>query len=257
MLPKVKAAFPHQLVMQSLGSFDLQRLIEFYRSYMVLPDNEVAQVHRYLDPGANWDVCQAPMDVLASQAVRELRKMVQDKPVVLSEVGAVEANHSGPSELYPLDTTGTLLHDMLFAPFFSGAAAPGQSWHWQLYIEKNDLWWHFQRFVHAIKDIDPVEENYQPFFEEHDSIRCYGLKGKTNTLVWCRNARNNWETELLQHQRPQSVSVQIPLQLLKCVSPTSVRIYDPWNDTWDNASFRSEIMIPSIERSVVLRIAHR
>jgi hypothetical protein len=257
MLPEVKAAFPNQLVMQSLGSFDHHRKIELYRSYMSLSDNEVAQVHRYLDTGATWDICQAPMDILASQAVGELRRMVRDKPVVLSEVGAVEANHAGPSKLYPIDTTGILLHDMLFAPFFSGAAAPGQSWHWQLYIEKNNLWWHFKRFVHAIEDIDPVEENYQPFFEEHDSIRFYGLKGKTNTLVWCRNARNNWETELVEHQKPQAVSIQIPLQLLKCSSPVSIRIYDPWNDTWTNAFHRSEITIPSIERSVVLKIAHR
>ena len=44
------------------------------------------------------------MDSLASQAVVLLRNMVVDKPVILSEVGAVEAHHSGPSKLYESDT---------------------------------------------------------------------------------------------------------------------------------------------------------
>lgn len=25
-----------------------------------ISDNEIAQVHRYLDPGAVWDICAAP-----------------------------------------------------------------------------------------------------------------------------------------------------------------------------------------------------
>lgn len=58
------------------------------------------------------------MDSLASQAVVLLRNMVVDKPVILSEVGAVEAHHSGPSKLYESDTLGVLLHDLIFAPFF-------------------------------------------------------------------------------------------------------------------------------------------
>jgi hypothetical protein len=64
--------------------------------------------------------------------------------------------------LYAVDKDGSLLHDLLFAPFFAGAAGPGQAWHWDHYIDKNDLWYHFARFNEAIKDIDPVQEKFIP-----------------------------------------------------------------------------------------------
>jgi hypothetical protein len=138
------------------------------------------------------------MDILASNAVRELQNMVENKPILLSEVGAVEANHSGPSLLYQKDTFGVLLHDMLFAPFFSGAAGPGQSWHWQFYIEKNNLWWHFGRFEKAIRGINPIEENYTPQYHEIDDVRLYVLKGKSNILIWGRDSKSDWVTELVK-----------------------------------------------------------
>ena len=84
------------------------------------------------------------------------------KPVILAESGAVEPRHSGPFKLYAADRDGTLLHDILFAPFFAGAAGPGQIWHWDAYVAKNDLWWHFGRFRDVVKGIDPAEEFYTP-----------------------------------------------------------------------------------------------
>jgi hypothetical protein len=44
-----------------------------YADICRLPGNDVAQVHRYLDPGAKLDICHAPVDVFAADAVRELQ----------------------------------------------------------------------------------------------------------------------------------------------------------------------------------------
>jgi hypothetical protein len=82
-------------------------------------------VHRYLDPGAEMKVCQDPMDIICSSAIEELRSYHASKPIILAETGAVEARHAGPSKLYPLDTAGVLLHDILFAPFFSEQQVQG------------------------------------------------------------------------------------------------------------------------------------
>ena len=258
MLPIVKSAFPNHLVMQSLGSFDNKRYIEgMYRPYMTMPTNEVAQVHRYLDPGASWDICQASIDTLASNAICELQKMVTDKPVVLSEAGAVERSHSGPSKLYPLDTLGILLHDILFAPFFSGAAGSGQSWHWQLYVEKNDLWWHFNRFAKAIEGINPITEHYSPFFLLSDNVRIYGLKGKTNTLLWCRDMLCNWQTELIEQRVPDSRDIVLPLSRLDPPHPVkTIRLYDPWEDSWITAKVEDTLSV-SFKRSIVIRLENR
>src|SRR5450759_3024467 len=57
MLNEVKQRFPENLVMQSLGSFDSEKIRPTYRKMMLLSGNQVAQVHRYLDLGAEMEVC--------------------------------------------------------------------------------------------------------------------------------------------------------------------------------------------------------
>lgn len=167
-------------------------------------------------------------------------------------MGAVEAHHSGPSKLYESDTLGILLHDLIFAPFFSGAAAPGQSWHWQYYIEKNNLWWHFGRFSHATENINPVTEQYQPVFFMHDQVRFYCLKGNTHTLVWCRDALSNWHTELIGNLLPDSRTVKLPLQFLSN-KVSDVEQYDPWSDVRKVTHVVDDTLEITFKRSVVLR----
>lgn len=242
MLPAVKKLLPNHLVMQSLGSFDRENSREMYKAYMTLPDNELAQVHRYHDPGAEWAVCHESMDTLAANAVGELLGYITDKPVILSEVGAVEAHHAGPSVLYETDSLGIMLHDLLFAPFFSGAAAPGQSWHWSYYIEKHNLWWHFGRFAKAIEGINPVKEQFRPDYFTQDSIRFYCLKGNTHTLIWCRNMKSG-ETSLQTGKLSNSPAKQIS-------------VYDPWQDKRFAVTPAENLPI-SFKRSLVIRIEHK
>ena len=56
MLPRVKEIFPKNLVMQSLGSLDRESSFPIYEFINRLPSNEVAQVHRYIDEGAELAV---------------------------------------------------------------------------------------------------------------------------------------------------------------------------------------------------------
>lgn len=87
MLAELRRRFPRHLAMQSLGSFDRDAMRPLYRRYALLPDNMLAQVHRYLDLGAALPVCHGPMDVLAADAVRELSELEARKPVLLAEGG--------------------------------------------------------------------------------------------------------------------------------------------------------------------------
>ncbi len=229
MLAAVKQRFSEQLVMQSLGSFDAEHVRPLYKKIMAMPGNEVAQIHRYLDPGAEMEVCHAPMDIICASAVQELLSYHLSKPVLLAETGAVEAHHAGPSKYYAKDTAGILLHDIHFAPFFSGAAGTGMSWHWDSYVGKNNLWYHFGRFNEAIKGIDPIKEKFSPFFTETDWLRIYGLKGKKTTLLWLRDKMNDWESELEKGIAPGILhGVEINLGRLGITLPVAeIDIYDP------------------------------
>ncbi|MEO6188808.1 MAG: hypothetical protein ABIO82_05085 [Ginsengibacter sp.] len=258
MLAEVKKRFPENLVMQSLGSFDGDYVRPLYKEMMSLPGNEVAQVHRYLDLGARLEVCHGPMDIICSSAVNELRSYHLRKPVMLAETGAVEPHHAGPSKYYPKDTAGILLHDILFAPFFSGAAGTGMSWHWESYVAENNLWYHFGRFSRAIAGIDPIKEAFKPSFVETDSLRIYILKGKKTTLLWLRDKMNNWESELENGIAPKIIHHgKIDLRKIEVNSNSKkIQVYDPWKDTWTNIEKNNSrfVILPDFKRSLVVKI---
>jgi len=257
MLKEVKKRFPGNLVMQSLGSFDAVRVRPIYKKMMLLPGNQVAQVHRYLDLGAEMEVCHMPMDIICSSAVEELISYNTGKPVILAETGAVEPRHSGPSKYYPIDTAGIILHDILFAPFFSGSAGAGMSWHWDSYVDKNNLWFHFKRFSETVKGINPITERFVASRTETDNFRVYQLHGKKTILIWLRDKRNTWESELDAGRPPILITgVQLDFKTLG-INHTSgeIAIYDPWQDKWKDAMTEgSKVLLPDFKRSLVIRI---
>ncbi|UCD50651.1 MAG: cellulase family glycosylhydrolase [Phycisphaerales bacterium] len=256
MLPELKRRWPHNLAIQSLGSYDWERKRDSYRTLCLLADNDVAQVHRYLDEGAGWTICHGPVDVLAAQSVRELIAFEAGKPIILTETGAVKPRHTGCSELYARDPDGTLLHDMLFAPFFSGAAGAGHVWCWRQAIETPNLWYHFARFAEAVKDVDPPTADFQPIMIDHDRLRIYGLSGRTVFIAWCRDSENDWKAELAEGRKPETLSdVEIDVSSLHLPATTTVQAYDPWTDTWQKVRLRDgKITIPALRRSIVVRI---
>jgi hypothetical protein len=255
MLVKVKQLFPNQLVMQSLGSYDSQEQHDLYQIYSPLSGNEIAQVHRYIDKGSGYAACQLPMDELASEAVGNLLMFAPGKPVLLSEVGAVEPGHAGPFKLYPKDTLGVMLHDMLFAPFFTGAAGPGQSWHWDYYIEKNNLWWHFSRFQEAIKGFDPAAESAIPFQNsENGTLKVYGLRGNKTTYLWVRDGHSNWKTELEEKRLVSVVSAK--MLRLGLPKPKRLFFYDPWKGSWTKGKANATLALPDFSRSIVVKLEY-
>lgn len=259
MLDSVKALFPHHLVTQTLGSLHSDEAEKRYVRLFQFKNNEFVSLHRYLDPGKAWnqyDKITKPLDLIVYDAVKLAESQVKDRPVLVNEIGAVEPNHTGPSNLYAIDTAGVLIHDMIFTPFFCGAAGTGALWHWDTYVNRQNLWYHYGRFQNLMKNIDPVQENFDPFVINKDGIRGYGLRGKSTTILWCRDTSNNWRTELSQHIVPQPVK-DFSLELNETGKQflTSVKTYNPWNDKWTVLQAANDkVKFPEFTRSVVLII---
>jgi len=259
MLAELKKRFPKNMVTQSLGSFDHDSKRERYRKLCLMKDNDFANVHRYLDLGAALDICKGPVDILAADAVREMQAFTQDKPILLAESGAVEPSHSGPFKLYKKDRAGIILHNIIFAPFFSGAAGTGQNWHWDQYVAPMNLWFQFGRFAEAIKGIDPPAENFEPIEIDHPRLRIYALRGKHTLLAWCRDKQNTWKTELAEGKTPVVVNnaiISLP-DSDKDSKNANVSFYDPWENKWvqGNADDNS-ISLPDFTRSLVVKIRY-
>lgn len=259
MIDSVKKIMIHQNVTQTLGSMHSAYAEGAYAKLAGMTTNDFLSIHRYLDEGTAWDqyaVTKGPMDILAADAVKKGLDLTKNavKPVVMNEIGAVQPNHAGPSALYERDNEGTLLHDMIFAPFFSGAAGTGSPWHWDSYIYKKNLWYHFKRFANAIKDIDPIIEKFVPVAFETNDVRCYALKGSTKTIIWCRDAAVNWKTELeggIAAIEKTGLIIDQTTQLGK--QYTNARFYNPWADSWiNNQSVSNNVNVPLFKRSIVI-----
>ena len=265
MLGELRRLFPRHLAMQSLGSFDTDSIRPSYRRLAAMGGNDVAQVHRYLDLGARLEVCRGPVDILAAEAVRELLAARTDqrgetprlqKPVLLAESGAVEPSHTGPFKLYAKDKAGSILHDVLFAAFFAGAAGPGHCWHWDRYVDANDLWWQFSRFAAAVEGLDPPAEGFEPILIDQGELRVYLLKGRRTLVAWCRDKANDWKSELADGKAPpRRRGLKLSLAPHAPAAVTAARVYDPWTNRRSDAAVRNgELTLPDFERSVVVRV---
>jgi hypothetical protein len=259
MLDSVKALFPNHLIAQTLGSLHSSDADRRYEKFLTLSGNDYITVHRYLDPGTDWEQyhhVHGPIDLLISSAIQFVYQPEIIKPIVANEHGAVEANHAGPNNLYAIDTQGVFIHDMIFAPFFCGASGSGSLWHWNSYVEEQNLWYHYQRFNSAIAGIDPVKEEFVPFTFTEDSVRFYGIKGNKTTMIWCRDAKNNWKTELQQGIPPemrQDFSFTLPV--VEGINFSAAEIYNPWDDVWTKIEIESDcVKLPPFLRSVVIKL---
>ncbi|OHB77274.1 MAG: hypothetical protein A2Z25_14360 [Planctomycetes bacterium RBG_16_55_9] len=259
MLAELQSLFPKNMATQSLGSFDNASKRPRYQQVSLMADNDFANVHRYLDLGASLEVCKGPVDVLAADAIRELQNFQPGKPILLAESGAVEPGHSGPFKLYKKDKAGIILHDIVFAPFFVGAAGTGQCWHWDQYVAANNLWFQFDRFAEAVKGIDPPAEAFEPIVLDHPRLRTYALKGKHTLLAWCRDKQNTWQTELAEDKPPATVKnerMSLP-DVGRNPDQATVRFYDPWSNRWTQGGIEgSAIHLPDFERSLVIKVQY-
>ena len=250
-LAYLRAKFPRQFVLANLGSFSEADSGVMYDRICARTDNDFLQVHRYYDPGAGMGVCRGPVDFFCADAIRELRDRRTDRPALLAEVGAVKPNHTGPSDLYPKDPEGVLMHDMVFAPFFAGAAGCGQMWHWDSrYVDGNGLWWHLGRFAKAIEGLDPVAEDFKPFRGESKAYRFYGLRGKVTTVIWLRDKRVDALAEVRDGKVPERrTDWKLPMK-----TEGAVDAYLPWEDRHIMAQTEAnKICLPPFRRSIVLR----
>jgi hypothetical protein len=203
-------------------------------------------------------VCRGPVDLLAADAVAQLQSFGIRKPVILTETGAVKPKHTGASPLYAQDREGILLHDMLFAPFFAGAAGTGHVWFWRDAVDGPNHWHHFRRFQRAIEGIDPPAEGFEPRRAEHEGLRVYALSGRRTLLAWCRDGQNDWQSEFEAGRPPRELSgVKLDLSELasgRAFAGSSATVYDPWSDLSSAVPIQgTKIKLPAFRRSLVIR----
>jgi len=259
MYARLKKMFPNHMVVLSMGSYVYSNTRKAYADFYSTGASDITQVHQYLDEGhasKAFPICVAPTDEMCAEAVEKMLELTPEKPVLLAEVGATEPNHvGGPSRFYAKDVSGILLYDQTFAPFFAGAAGNGMSWHWEYYVQKNNLWYVFGRFSRAIASVDPVAEEFKPKFFETKNMRVYVLEGKKTILAYCRDKNNSWRTELLEGV--PAVQLKGESANFSKFAPSAKRanVYLPYSDSsTDIKADGGKISLPDFMRCAVVRI---
>jgi len=149
-----------------------------------LPELDIAQKHEYSSQINSID------HDLAGRAAQDFQAFAQSmppKPILLGEFGYSASNYGDDVE-----KTGIHLHNGLWSTTFSGYAGSGMYWWWDIYIEANNLWKHFDGLSHFLDGEDLTQ--YTPFSPlqisgaggSTDQADGLGLRGK-HTLVWFRS----------------------------------------------------------------------
>ena len=100
--------------------------------------------------------------------------------------------------------------------------------------------------------IDPAAEHFEPSLRTQEPLRVYALKGRRTLLLWCRDTRNTWKTELADGTAPEPVRNAV---IAVETSGAAARVYDPWNNRWSDVAVREgKLTLPLFARSAVVRM---
>ncbi|NBV21662.1 MAG: DUF5060 domain-containing protein [Proteobacteria bacterium] len=137
-----------------------------------LPELDFVQAHQY------W-----PIEIDAAQYT------VQDSDHLMRPFGKpFFFGEQGMNERFELDPEGKVFHDALWSSALSGAAGAGMHWHWNTYLEKYDLYKHYQPLAKFLRVANWPASNWKPMKITRPSLpvnlNVYGLAAPDRALVW-------------------------------------------------------------------------
>ena len=174
------------MVVNSLGSFLVDDRM------WKLPEMDFAQVHGYWHPNHRES---KEMGKDMAEFVPHWLGLIAHygKPRLFAEYGLVKANW-GHSPRADEDTEGVHLHNGLWSSVMTGAAGTAMLWWWGIYVEPNDLYYHFAAVAKFVDAVPWTTAGFEPAAVKASTpqLRVMGLQGNGLTLLWLHNRRHTW-----------------------------------------------------------------
>ncbi len=173
----------------------------------LLPEMEIIQKHEYAQQEA------ASNKDLAERVVGDLNTLVGNatpKPALLGEFGYGDEGYGDEA-----DKTGIHLHNGLWATTFAGYAGSGMYWWWDVYVEKYNLWKHFNGLSTFLRGVDLT--SYTPFSPVEisglgdGSSQAIGLSLRgEDILVWLRSNAYTIQASVAARNGTPGLGIYVP-----------------------------------------------
>lgn len=214
----VRAKAPKNMAVNSLGSYDVAAFTKWLDAFK-MEEMSFQQLHRYLDQGAQMAVCRVdPLDFIA-EGIRDARR--SDRPILLAETGAVNDCHAGPFRFYAADHLGRILTDEVYGPFFFESAGCGHIWHWNSYVEPNNLWGYYRPFAELVAGEALDRQNLRARDASNGDAFLLLLEGDGVVYGYIRNRSDSWHRTLRDQLPPAPIAaleVTLPFEgALECI----------------------------------------
>lgn len=221
------------------------------------PELDLVQQHSYIH---YLSLSRDPLEEDAALLVLESRARLRKhgRPTLLAEFG-----YNGTNEYNPLnrdDPLGIALHNALWAGALSGHAGTPMVWWWDYYLERYDLYHHYQHLAAFLEGVDWARPKESLISDTDRQIRVLVLRDPVWAGVWIQDKRATWYGRLEEKYTPARID-DVVLHLTGFTAGT----YDAtWFDPWTGAAVRTatvttaqgalDLPAPPFHRDLALRL---
>lgn len=128
-------------------------------------DFDLVTFHQY----SGWNR-ERPFNTVDNLLEEYENHRVFGKPIIPGEFGSISTDGFGPSLGMKEDVNGLHLHNQLWSSLFIGMAATAMHWHWELYIDKYNLYHHCEGIVNFLRGEDLSAMKY--YGREKVKVEC-------------------------------------------------------------------------------------
>ena len=141
------------------------------------------------------------------------RLLQYGKPVIAGEF----ALSPGGEIQRESDPDGIAFHNQLWSSFMSGSFATAMHWTWGSYIDRYDLYDHYQPLSYFVwgEDFSGLE-TFSNIQNTHDAITYIGMKTDDRGYLWIKDTKNDYANVVLNGYEPESINnVNVTIEHVK------------------------------------------